>query len=224
MVSMARRWHESDHPRWDDGRFRDASGAGGMLSRWAQRISDAIGRRRDEPAPAYQGPDLAEARRRYGLAPDASNEDLGEAIRRAATGHYERDREGVYRPPGHNADQELEDMVRRQQAEEMNAAKKNVITTYVDDLFVLAEDVQNGLFQHQGEIADLTGAREPIIEDDPQLEDLINRLSDVVLDRPDNWTALRHASDELRRYIVRNGLANLGRMPQRPPEATWTRD
>ena len=220
-----RRWHENDHPRWDDGRFREAGGAGGMISRWAQRISDAIGRRRGEPAaPAYEGPDLAEARRRYGLPADASNEDLGEAIRRAATGHYERDREGVYRPPGHNADQELQDMVRRQQAEEMNASKRQVITTYVDDLFELAEDVQNGLFQHQGEIADLTQAREAILEDDPELETLINRLSDVVLDRPDNWTALRNASEALRRYIVRNGYANLGRLPQRPPEATWTRD
>jgi len=224
MVSMVRRWHESDHPRWDDGRFREASGAGGMLSRWAQKISEAIGRRRGEPAQADPGPDLVEARRPYGLPADASNEDLGEAIRRAATERYERDREGVYRPPGYNADQELEDMVRRQQAEEMNASKRQVITTYVDDLFVLAEDVQNGLFQHQGEIAEMTGAREPILEDDQGLEDLINRLADVVMDRPDNWTALRHASEDLRRYIVQHGLANLGQMPQRPPESTWTRD
>lgn len=195
-----------------------------MVSRWAQRISDAIGLRR-EPAPqTHPGPDLAEARRRYGLPDNATNEQLGEAIRQAATGRYERDREGVYRPPGHNADQELEDLVRHQQAEAMNASKKKVIDTYVDDLFVLSEDVQNGVFQHQGEIADMTGAREPIIEVDPQLENLTNRLADVVMDRPDNWTALRHASEELRRYIVRNGLANLGRLPQRPPEATWTRD
>lgn len=217
-----RRWHERDHPRNpDDGRFVDK---GGALSRWAARISDAIGRRRNEPAPTYQGPDLAEARRRYGLPADASNEDLGEAIRRAATGHYERDREGVYRPPGYNLDQELADEVRRQDAEAANASKKKIIDTYVDDLFELAEDVQNGIFQHQGEIADLTGAREPILEVDQKLEDLTNLLADVVMDRPDNWTALRHASENLRRYLVRGGLTNIGRLPQRPPESTWTRD
>lgn len=194
-----------------------------MLSRWAARISDAIGRRRGEPpAPAYQEPDLAEARRRYGLAPDASNEDLGEAIRRAATGHYERDQEGVYRPP--NPDAELQRMADDMDVADLNTARRQIITNYVDDLFELAEDVQNGIFQHQGEIADMTGEREPIIETDAELEQLINAMADVVMDRPDNWTALRHASDNLRRHLVRNGYANLGRLPQRPPESTWTRD
>ena len=217
-----RRWNEKDHPRNpDDGRFRDKVGGVG----WARRISDAIGRRRrGEAQPTYSGPDLAEARRRYGLSADASNEDLGQAIRRAATEHYERDREGVYRPPGDRLDEELADLTRRQESEERNASKRQIISTYVDDLFELAEDVQNGVFVHHGEIADMTGAREAIVEPDAELEDLINRLADVVVDRPDNWTALQHASENLRRYLVRSGLTNLGRLPQRPPESTWRRD
>src|SRR6185369_1532761 len=172
----------------------------------------------------YSGPDLAEARRRYGLPADASNEDLGQAIRRAATEHYERDREGVYRPPGDRLDEELADLTRRQESEQRNASKRQIITTYVDDLFELAEDVQNGVFVHHSEIADMTGAREAIVEPDAKLEDLINRMADVVMDRPENWTALQHASENLRRHLVRSGLPNLGRLPQRPPESTWRRD
>lgn len=225
MAGMARR----DQPRWPGGtpirpdgggpgggRFREvgAGGSGGMLSRWAQRISDAIGHRRGEapatgPAQSH-GPDPAAVRRRYGLPPEASNEELGQAIRRASTGSYVLDQHGVYQPPGYRLDQELADLTRHQQAAEMNAAKKEIITTYVDDLFELAEEIQNGVFQHDFEV-------------DPDMESLINEMADVVMDRPDNWSALRHASENLRDYITQNRYVPADRLPRRPPETTWTR-
>lgn len=198
---------ERKHPRNPKtGEFAESRGAG-----WAQRISDWIGRRRGEEPPAPAGPDLSDARRRYGLPDDATPEAVGEAIRRAATGGYERDREGVYRPPGHRLDEELADLTRQHDARQITELKKKVIDTYTDDMSELVEDINNEIFQHD-------------YDTDPELERLSDELFGRVWDQTENWSARLHSLDQIRRHILKERYRTEDQMPRRPSDSFWRRD
>jgi hypothetical protein len=122
-----------------------------------------------------------------------------------------QDEEGL---PRGRLEREFADVVKADEAAHvgaLNESKHQIITTYVDDLFEVAEDIQNGVFQHD-------------FEEDPDLEDLVNAMADVVMDRPDNWGAMQSAAERLRKYIIRSGYANVAKLPRRPPESTWRRD
>ena len=79
---MARNWNERDHPRDDDGRFRDRVGSDG----WAQRISDSIGKGRGDSSGGYDADaqqrwegEVRDAIREAGFDPDELEAEWAES-------------------------------------------------------------------------------------------------------------------------------------------------
>lgn len=88
---MARRWNESNHPRHDDGRFKDKLGGG-----FAKRLSDQIGAQRGEPEAGTKGVHRYSVEIRDGDAPTARMMQNRIANRLAGQSSYLKDSRATF--------------------------------------------------------------------------------------------------------------------------------
>lgn len=88
---MARRWNESNHPRHDDGRFKDKLGGG-----FAKRLSDQIGAQRGEPEAGTKGVHRYSVEIRDGDAPTARMMQNRIANRLAGQSSYFKDSRATF--------------------------------------------------------------------------------------------------------------------------------